>query len=541
MKCLLILISAALLAIAFQDKPDEQAKPAVEEKKASIEGTVVDAASGRPLKDVSVMSLRTTADGSRTGATTDETGHYILKNLEAGRHMLLARHPRYALRMYGSRSRPTRGTPLTLAAGQTLKGIDFNLQLNAVISGKVVDEEGEPLKDVMVCALTSTYQRGRRQYAPTDTATTNDLGEFRVSNIAEGKYLVVAIPTKQEGGKPAEDGTEPAYLPTFYPNSSEALSAAPVTVSAGTEAGGTDIQLIKVKAVRVKGKVRGMTAGQRLSVRLFQKNAGMLEMMSARGGVVKPADGSFEITAVTPGSYVLRVMDLSAFRSGGVTIPLEVGDKPISGVTVEVVTPPDLSGEIVFDGEASQKPSFQGQRIMLEAIDGGAMPSMTNAAQGGTFQLKEVSPGKYFVRVMPIPEGSYVSSVTLGSQRMGDEGLEIGTAGGAKLEIKLRPGAAQVEGTVQDAEGKPVSGAGVALIPKSKSHLLHQFFPTDQNGAFRFKTVTPEDYLLLAVEDSGMGDFFDPEFLKLYESKGEKITLKENDRKGVALKLIPKE
>jgi protocatechuate 3,4-dioxygenase beta subunit len=433
------------------------------------------------------------------------------------------------------------GTRLTIAAGQALKEIIFKLQPNSVISGKVVDEEGEPLKDVMVCALRSVYQHGRRQYASTGTAIANDLGEFRLSGLAQGKYLVAAMLLKQGGGRPAEDGTEPVYLLTFYPNSPDANGAAPVSVGAGTETGGTDIRLIKTKAVRVKGKVMGMTAGQRLSVRLLQKNAGMLEMMSARSGSVKPADGSFEITAVAPGSWVLRVMDMSAFRDAGAGVPLEVGEKPIDGLTVDMTPLPDIDGEIIFDGEQSQKPLFQELRPILETIDPSGLHLSAKASEDGTFQLKAVPQDKYFVRLISVPEGTYVSSVTLGDRKMGDDGLEIGVAGTAKLEIKLRPGAAQVAGIVQDAEGKPVPGAGVALISKSKSYFLYQFYPTDQKGAFTFKNVTPEDYLLLAVEDSEPGAHFDPEFLKLYESKGEKLTLKENDRKVVMLKLIPKD
>jgi hypothetical protein len=542
MKCLMILLSAALLAGAFQEKQQEQAKPTVEEKKASIEGTIVDGVSGSPLKNVSVMSLPATSGGSRASATTDEAGHYILKDLEAGKYMVYARHPRHVLQMYGSRGRSMAGTPLNLAAGQALKGIDFKLQPNAVISGKVLDEENEPLKDVSVSALAPVYQRGRRQYAPTGgMANTNDLGEFRISNVAAGKYLVVAIPRMQGGGAPAEDGTESAYLPTYYPNSPDASGAAPVTVTAGTEVGGTDIRLIKTKAVRVRGKVLGMTAGQRLYVQLRQKDGGMLGMMPGRGAPVKPADGSFEITAVTPGSYVLHVRDGSAPRSGGVSVPLEVGDRPVSGVTMDFVLPPDVSGEIVFDGEQSQKPTFKAQRIVLEATDVGLAQAMATAADDGTFQLKSVSPGKYFVRMMPAPEGTYVSSVTLGGQRMADDGLEIPPGGGGKLEIKLRAGAAQVEGTVQDAEGQPVSGAMVAMIPKSKGYLLYQLSGADQKGAFTFKNVTPEDYVLLAVQDMEPGAHMDPEFVQRYESKGEKLTLKENDRKGVTLKLIPKE
>jgi hypothetical protein len=541
MKCALILISAALLTGAFQDKPEEQTKPAVEEKKASMEGIVVDAASGKPLKDVSLMLMGTAAAGSPNAATTDEAGHFLIKNLQAGSYMLFATHPRYARQMYGSRNGLMGGTRLTIAAGQALKEIIFKLQPNSVISGKVVDEEGEPLKDVMVSALTSVYQRGRRQHMPVGTATTNDLGEFRVGNLAEGKYLVSAMLMKQGGGKPAQDGTESGYLTTFYPNAQEASGAAQVSVGAGTETGGMDIRLIKTKAVRVKGKVMGMTAGQKLTVRLFPKDAGVLGLMSARSGSVKPADGSFEITAVTPGSYELRAMDMSAFRAAGPGVPLEVREKPIDGLTVDIMAAPDLNGEILFDGEQSQKPSFKAQRIFLEAFEGiTMMPPMTNAAEDGTFQLKAVPQGKYFVRVTPTPDGTYVSSVTLGDLKMSEEGLEIGTAGTAKLEIKLRPTAAQVEGTVQDAEGKPVSGISVVLIPKSRSYLLYQANTTDQKGMFSYKSVTPDDYLLLALEACEPGAYYDPEFVKPFESKGEKITLKENDRKGVTLKMIPK-
>jgi protocatechuate 3,4-dioxygenase beta subunit len=537
----MILISAALLAGAFQQQPQEQTKPAVEEKKASIEGTVIELASGKPLKGVNLMLIRSTP-GSRGGTTSDEAGHFIFKDLEAGTYMLVANHPRYGTQMYGARPGTRRGMPVSLAAGQELKGIDFKLQSTAVISGKVVDEDGEPLKGVMVAAVQSFYRRGGRQLAPAGPMNnTNDLGEFRISNVAEGKYVVVAILMKQGEGKPAEDGTEPAYLPTYYPNSPDPSGAAMVSVTAGAEAGGTDIRLIKTKAVRVKGKVLGITASQRLSVRLTQKSGGMLQMMSGRGAMVKAADGSFEITAVTPGSYVLRVMDVSARGAAGVSVPLEVGDKPVSGVTVEFTMPPDLNGEVVFDGEQSQKPALKGQRIFLEATDEAAMGGMAVVNEDGTFQMKGVGPGKYFVRLMPAPEGTYVSSVMLGGQRMGEDGLEIPAGGAGKLEIKPRPGAAQIEGTVQDAEGKPVTGASVALIPKSKSYLLYQTAATDQKGAFSFRGVTPEDYLLLAVEDMEPGAQFDPEFLKLYESKAEKIVLKENDRKGVALKLIPKQ
>lgn len=310
MKWLVVLVSALLLA----QQPQEQAKPVTEEKKASIEGTVVDAVSGKPLKDVSLILAQATPGGSRTGATTDEAGHYIFTALDAGTYMLTTRHPRYAFQVYGSRGWAAIGAPLTLRAGQDLKQIDFKLRPNGVISGKVVDEEDEPLKDVMVTALMPVFQQGRRQYMPTGTASTNDLGEFRLSDLAQGKYLVAATLTKQGGGKPAEDGTEPAYLPTYYPNSPDATGAVALTVTAGVEMSGVDIRLIKGKTVRVKGRVLGPIIGQKLQVGLSPQDMRSTKLVSARGSDVK-SDGGFEITAVTPGSYLLRIVDMSAFRS----------------------------------------------------------------------------------------------------------------------------------------------------------------------------------------------------------------------------------
>jgi len=530
-----LVFTAAVLTAAVPQQVDR----AVEVKKASIEGTVMDAVSGAPLKEASVMAVPP-PPGSGTGATTDEKGHYLIRELEPAVYTVMVAHPRYVMQVYGSGGRPGGGIPLAVNAGQAIKGIDFKLQPNAVISGKVVDEEGEPLNYVLVGALQAAYIRGRRQFVPVRTGNTNDLGEFRISNLPEGKYLVVAALTRQGGAKPSEDGTETAYLPTYYPNSPDANSAAWVSVTAGSEAGGTDIRLIRTRAVRVKGRVVGATVGRRLSVRLSPRNPGMLEAIFSRNVPVKAPDGSFQIGSVTPGSYLLRVMDMSTPRSAGVSVPVEVGDKPVEGLTVEFTPPLVLNGEIVYDGGPHPREAPHQQRVFLEALDAMGMPAMAVVAVDGTFQLHGVAPGNYYVRLAPLPEGAYLSAVTFGNQRMDSQGLEIGRASAGKLEIKLRMAAAQVEGSVHDAEGKPVPGAPVALIPKSKNYWLYRSASTSQNGTFGFKNVVPGDYLLLAVENMDPGAFLDEQVAKHHESKGEKITLQENERKAIALKLVPK-
>jgi hypothetical protein len=178
---------------------------------------------------------------------------------------------------------------------------------------------------------------------------------------------------------------------------------------------------------------------------------------------------------------------------------------------------------------------------MLEASEGlSAVPPMATLGEDGTFSIKDLVPDQYFVRVLNGPPNSYVASVQAGGQEMAENGLALGGPAG-KVEVKLRVGAALVNGVVNGPDDKPISGATVALIPESRAYLLYQSTFTDQNGAFTFKSVTPGEYKVLSWEEVEPNAFQDPEFLRPFEGKAEKVSVKENDRKAVNLKAIPRQ
>jgi hypothetical protein len=117
--------------------------------------------------------------------------------------------------------------------------------------------------------------------------------------------------------------------------------------------------------------------------------------------------------------------------------------------------------------------------------------------------------------------------------------LTGGVAG--SLQVTLGLAGAQVDGVVQGADEKPVSGATVVLVPDSRRYSLFKEGRTGDNGSYSFKGVPPGDYKILAWTDIETGAYQDPDFLKRYESKAEKLSLKESDRKTVSLKAIPAE
>ena len=80
-------------------------------------------------------------------------------------------------------------------------GIELKLTPQSVIAGHVFDEDGDPVQSVNIEVWRYTYPRGRRQLTQAQNGSTNDLGEFRISNLSPGRYYVSA--TARRGALPA--------------------------------------------------------------------------------------------------------------------------------------------------------------------------------------------------------------------------------------------------------------------------------------------------------------------------------------------------
>jgi hypothetical protein len=106
----------------------------------SISGAVLDSQTGSPVANLRIRISQSIS------ATTDAEGRYTLRNVPPGRHSLYAGVPVGSAPTFGLRV-------TTLRAGQDLSSIDLRVQLKGSISGKVVDENKEPVQSSKLFSL----------------------------------------------------------------------------------------------------------------------------------------------------------------------------------------------------------------------------------------------------------------------------------------------------------------------------------------------------------------------------------------------------
>ena len=152
----------------------------------TIEGLVTDAASGQPIGDVKACAVNTDEAEPWDCVHTDAGGHYKMTVAEAGHFIVEFTEAPHSVYIggtyYGGKYSKSEASVLTIASGSTTTGVDVQLHEGGHITGTVIDAlTGLPVEAVEVCA---------RGEVPAECAWTNDRGEYTVSRLASGSYLV---------------------------------------------------------------------------------------------------------------------------------------------------------------------------------------------------------------------------------------------------------------------------------------------------------------------------------------------------------------
>jgi hypothetical protein len=132
----------------------------------------------------------------------------------------------------------------------------------------------------------------------------------------------------------------------------------------------------------------------------------------------------------------------------------------------------------------------------------------------------------------------YVRSIRLGDLDVLNGGLHLDGPPDAPLEIVIGTTPGWVKGVVRNRDREPVPNVTVSLLPdlgrRARSD-LYRTVSTDAAGRFTIEGVPPGDYVAFGWDGIESGDWQNPDFVALYESRGSAVRVRDNAPANVEL------
>jgi protocatechuate 3,4-dioxygenase beta subunit len=485
---------------------------------ARVEGTVTNSVTGAPVAGATVV-----LEGPEDSyiVESDARGHFSAEDVAAGKYEARAQRDGYAA--------PRAKVRLAVEAGGHVEGTVLRLIPLGVISGRVVDGDGDPLAKVTVEALGYAYDQGKKYLKTFGRAASDDRGEYRIAGLPAGAYYLHG--TLLSGRSPMASmrllGPKPAgYDPqaAYFPSAADVESAVVLDLAAGAELRNNSITLRALQTYSIRITLSGTPApGSRPTV----------SMGSATSGLTMMTDGKYGETRgfgnMAPGIYRVEAADRPLGLTGRQVVKVTNAD-----VDVTISARP----EIVVGGmvrTAGKPVAMDGMRVSLDC---GELADRTEAAvkPDGTFEVRHVQPAVCTVRAAP-PAGSYVKAMQLGERVLSDPAFDAGKSSSA-LTITLGTDGGSLSGVVVDVQGAPVADAVAVVAPDGAMREwsgLARSATADADGAFELHDLAPGEYQVFAWRDVDPDAARNAEFRNGFEKQATVIRIAPGQREKIRI------
>ena len=483
-----------------------------------------------------------------TEVDADVRGHFQITVEHAGSYVLTGSARDYRRQNFDAHEGFFSSVVLTPAA--PVVNVVFRMERDASITGLVLDEVGDPVRNAQVFAEIPGQADGRGARfgrgggGQAGFGQTDDRGRYELSGLAPGAYRVrvQAEPWYAQGrtgqfGRPqvsaaATPSPDPSldvvYPAMWFPGVENEAAAEAIRVSGGEERQ-VDFHLTPVPSVHlVVPRPEAAPAGDG-QVRP-QRIAFLVRVSPSGGGGFTQSSVSEttqEFGGLSPGVYEIRTVgsdgrpdpEAKQFR----VVPGASGVVDLS--TASVLTKVKLVIEGVDAGEAGQLTFVEAASGRTVRADGGFGGfGGRRRGDGGEAERQQavyLSQGQWEVHVPNFATSYLVSLQATGASSRGAT-LEVGSEP-ITLTLHLASGRGEVSG-IADADGKPVEGAMVLLVPATlgdpDSVAEVQREQTNTDGSFSLRGVMPGKYILLAIDHGWGVKWRDPATLAGYLAKG---------------------
>jgi hypothetical protein len=540
MESRVVLPLAIIAAAALSAQQPQPAKPPT----GIIRGRIT-ASDGRPLRQAEVR-VESANSGSRT-APTDAGGNYAIDSLAPDSYLVSASKQGFATVERGQRQLSYPGTRLRLGDGEVLTRIDLVLPRAGSLSGRVVDENGDPMQGVTVSLLSLKSSEGRT--SPVNvmrSRPTDDLGRFRLFGIEPGDYIVESTA--------ATSGPYwlPGYTRTFFPGVPSLADAERLTIRGGDDSPSIEISVLPGRGATVSGKAvdpRGEPYRGRVQL-AGSERAGAFAAPAVQT-MARP-DGSFEFHGVGPGNYVVQTID-GVFQGGAFAHQfVRVADTDIAGLSLHAAPGSTVRGRMTLEGSPGRKAPKDFQFMFLQTdFDLGPPPGSYRARinDDWTFEYAGLY-GPLLIRPFGGREWM-LKSVRAAGVDITDTPTMFGEQDQSlfDVDVVLTNRGAEAAGVVTDARGEPVPACAVVIFPTDRGRWRRysRFVKSswcDADGTFAVRALPTSEYFVAALDHiSGSdraGEWQEPAFLEALSALATRAVLTEGQSTALSLRMHPR-
>lgn len=493
-----------------------------------IAGTVVDAITGAPLARATVSIADTRARMQRIQIQTGEGGHFEFAHLPAAKYSLQGSRQGYLPSSYQQHERYS--TAIVTGPDFATDKLILRLTPMAIISGHVLDESGEPVRNARLQLFMEDHSEGMSRVNSVGGASSDDRGYFDVGGLEPGTYFVSADAKPwyavhssaggagKDAAQTASAALDVAYPTTYYGGATDSEGAEAIELKGGDKRE-IDIRMSPVPALHLLFHMAVGPGAGRITMPVLQRH--VFDM--TEGAPVG------ELRPVSPG-----VMEMAGVPAGRYDVIILSTDPDTPQQFSEMDLRRDGQDLSVTEGEALGK-----LKVNLKFPDGQALPKMYavglsdtnhrcaeiqpgNSNAVATFEA--VKPGKYALVVLAQGRNYAVVRTFVGNAVSAGHAVNVASGAVTEVTAEVAAGDGSVEG-VAVKDGKPVAGVMVALVPDDpQGHV--EWFRRDQSdfdGTFALHGVIPGKYTIVAVENAWGLDWMKPVVLAGYVRKGKRV------------------
>ena len=517
-----------------------------------IRGRITSLDTGMPLRraHVSITEEGIALPPPPRTASTSNDGRYEIRDIPPGRYSLRVQRSGYLALNYGQRRPGEQARPLEIADKEVVEKVDFALARMGIISGRVLDDLGEPVVAATVWAMQMRYFDGRRKLVPAGASARTDVtGQYRLLSLSPGDYVVMGT-TAETWPLDSDPKQVFAYAPTYFPGTSDPAVAGRVRIELGKETPGIDISLVPGRTARVSGTATSASglplAGE--SVGLLQETVGPTVSMASWAASAKVAgDGSWVLSSVPPGEYRLTIRtpargDQPA-QEGNLVINVAGAD--LEGLSLVAGGGAIVRGQVVTDDGSPLPAGIERMQVRPPFTPGSSrvtsIPSPDNGRvrSDGTFEVRGF-PADTVLSIGPLPGDWTLKAVEVDGRDVTDYPLPVehgATLSGVRIVLTSRP--TVLRGVLRDEKRNPAEGTVIVFAADSArrregSRAIRVTRP-DQRGWFTFTGLPAGDYLLIALDYVLEGQWQDPEFLDGLKPRARRVSLADAESKQVDL------